>query len=187
MSDPFIGFDDEDAEERSLASAAPHYEVDDPVEQVTPMRFRPMAWGSLLMEVLLDPEKVDKILAAHNTTAEEVNDLLKHNTGFQTALREVKSRITAHGPNAGFVLRNQMLAEELLPTVYALASDKTVPPAVRLRAIENTVGWGRMDPKQDKNRGEASDTGAHFTMNFIGLDGPKIVSVESTRTIEADK
>ena len=107
---------------------------------------------------------------------------MRGNAEFQTAMRECRSRVKAHGSSSGFVLRNQMIAVELLPEMYKMAVDKQSPPAVRLRAIENAVSWGRMDPKQDKDRKESTDTGVHLSLNFIGMkEAPKIVSIEPTR------
>ena len=149
---------------------------------VAPIKLRPMAWGSLIMEMMLDPANGDEILAAHGTTAQEVNDLMLNNDEFRTAIRECQSRVKAHGASSGFVLRNQMIAEELLPEMYRMAVDKNSPPAVKLRAIENAVSWGRLDPKLDKDRRAETDTGVHVSINMIGLkDMPQIVSVEQTR------
>ena len=172
-TDIFDGFEnpqDDEEQEKPAGALAP------------PLKLRPMAWGSLIMEMMLDPQSGDEILKAHGTTAQEVSDLMANNAEFKTAIRECQSRVKAHGASSGFVLRNQMIAEELLPEMYRMAVDKTSPPAVKLRAIENAVSWGRLDPKLDKDRREQTDTGVHVSINMIGLkDMPQIVSIEQTR------
>lgn len=169
--DVFDGFEDDSDD------APPPAVVPPPL----PFRFRPMSWGSLILEMLMTPESADEILAVHNTTVEEVQGLINSNPEFQAAMRECKSRVKAHGTSSGFVLRSQMIAEELLPRMYQLAISPTTPVAMQMRAIENAVDWARLNPKNDKGRTDATDTGVHVSINMIGLkDMPQIVSVEST-------
>lgn len=182
--DPFDGFDDDDADERIKTDAAPiWYDTDDGHHTQVPIAMRPHEWGGLIMEILLDPKRIDKIVKAHGTSYDEVEELMKTNREFQIAIREARSRIRAHGPNSGFVLRTQFMAEDLLGDLYALAKNPATPPAVRLRAIENTVGWARLDPKLDKDRRDATDHGVHVSFNVIGLgqELPRVVSVEPTQ------
>lgn len=180
----FESFDDD--EEIVPPPALVSMDGDDPETDEIERHLKPIEWGGIIMEILLNPTKVNEIVVAYNTTVEELNTLLKTNKEFQTAVMEVKSRIAAHGPNAGFVLRSQVLAEEMLGTMAKMIEDRHTPHAIRMRGIENAVAWGRMDPRQDKDRNKNQDLGAHVQLNFFGMDsnGPKIVSVESTREIK---
>lgn len=180
MDSIFSEFEDDDEPQTSGEITTPAPPGPAPIPPL-----RPWGWGALIMDLLLDPQHAEEVVIAHGTTSDEVMNLIRTNKEFQTALRECKSRLAAHGPNAGFVLRSQVMAEELLPRVYKLASHDGVPPAVALRAIENVVNWGRMDPRHDKDRTTATDAGVHVTFNFQGVPGdiPKIVAVESTREI----
>lgn len=177
MTDPFDSFGDDDDDD--FEGGEPETLPEKPP---VPIRMRPWSWGALIMEMLTDPDNADDIILAHGTTPAEVRQLFETNREFQVALRECRSVITAQGPNAGFVLRSKMLAEDMLDTMYEMAKSKTATHAVKLRAIEDLVSWGRLNPKDDKSRNEATDTGVHLTMNFIGLKRniPQIIDVEPT-------
>lgn len=176
---PFDSFDDDDIPD---AGGQPPAFFKAPDEPVAPMRFRPFAWGALIMELLMDPGAEAEVLAAHGATRDEVALLFKTNKEFQIAVRECKSVIKAQGPNAGFVMRSKMMAEDLLTDMYKLGKSPTTPTALRVRIAENAASWGRLDPKHDKSSTDAGDKGVHFSFNIIGLNRslPGIVAAEIT-------
>lgn len=178
---PFESFDDDFDEEGPRPPLSSREE-----QPQAPLRLRPFAWGALIMALIMDPGKQAEVLHENNTTADEVEELFKNNEEFRIAVKECQSVIKAQGPNAGFVLRAKIMAEDLLGDMYMIGKDRNTPAALRIRVAENAAAWGRLDPKHDKGRTDATDTGVHLSFNIIGLERPfpGVVSVEPTRVSE---
>lgn len=181
--DMFESFDDDEMDLPPMESALPAL----PEMLEDPPRLKPINWGALIMEIMLEPDKISEIATLYHTTLEEIYDLRMNNAEFQRAMREVKSRIAGLGSNMGFVLRNQAMAEEMLVDMYRLAKDKATPAALRVRITENSVKWGRMDPGLEKDRNEKRDMGVNVVMNTIWADGRHPTQSVSVTPILPDK
>ena len=73
---------------------------------------------------------------------------------FQNLLKKYKVELTENG--FSFQAKCRVIAEDVLSTHYAIIQDKDVPAAVRVKAIENVVKWGDLEPSTamaNKNTG----------------------------------
>jgi hypothetical protein len=69
-----------------------------------------------------------------------------------------------------FQLKARIQAEELLKKQFVLIHDPDTPPAVAVKAIENTVRWAGLEPKVSQNGSGGAD-GPKFQIVF-NLDAP---------------
>lgn len=165
-------------------SALPDFSQNSLVEKEAAKLPKPHEWGGLALELLLEPDNAEEICETYGTTAEAVYAALDSNKDFHAAFSEAKSRIKSLGPNAGYILRAQYMAEQQLRPLQELATGPAVPPQIKLKAIEMTAKFALLDPSvQKKDDKAAGAAGVSVTFNFgAGLPTPSanVIDVEPT-------
>jgi hypothetical protein len=102
-----------------------------------------------------------EVLATENVPEQLVETYLNDPT-FKTKVNRMAQELIESG--FGFSAKSRVLAEDLLKTTYAMARDEDIPAATRLKAIENLVSWGDLEPKKSEP-GAAGKGG--FTINIV--------------------
>lgn len=124
-----------------------------------------------------------EIAASEGITDAEF-DQIKQNPQFKRYLEAYERDLRENG--FSFSAKSKVLAEDLLPDAYYLAKDTNIPPAVRVKMIENLVEWGELKPKKDQGQ-LAVGSGFSITINLPDSDqkDEKIVlEHEETAVIE---
>lgn len=80
-----------------------------------------------------------------------------------------------------FAAKCRVLAEELLPNLYYIASDKEMPAAARVKAIENLVTWADLKPKE--NAATLSGPGFSITIS-IGANDLTVSNAKALEVVE---
>ena len=93
---------------------------------------------------------------------EQLMETYLNDATFKTKVNRMAQELTENG--FGFSAKSRILAEDLLKTTYAMAKDEDIPAATRMKAIENLVSWGDLEPK--KTEGGAASKGG-FTINIV--------------------
>lgn len=65
-----------------------------------------------------------------------------------------------------FQLKARIQAEEMLKTQWRLVHDPDTPPTVTVKAIENTVRWAGLEPKNNTQIDAVQGPGFSITINF---------------------
>lgn len=93
-------------------------------------------------------EPLSTVLAAEN-----VDPLLFPSIKETPTYKAYYNKFLAELKDSGFsfAAKCRVLAEELLPTQYHIATDADQPAAARIKAVENLVKWGNLEPKADAN------------------------------------
>ena len=112
-----------------------------------------------------------EIAASEGITSAEF-DQIKKNPQFNTYLEAYERDLRENG--FSFAAKSRVLAEDLLPDAYFLAKDSNIPPAVRVKMIENLVEWAELKPKKDQGQ-LAVGSGFSITINLpdSGQNAPK--------------
>ena len=112
-----------------------------------------------------------EIAASEGITNAEF-DQIKQNPQFKSYLEAYERDLRENG--FSFAAKSRVLAEDLLPDAYFLAKDSNIPPAVRVKMIENLVEWAELKPKKDQGQ-IAVGSGFSITINLPDSDqnGPK--------------
>lgn len=124
-----------------------------------------------------------EIAASEGITDAEF-DQIKQDPQFKRYLEAYERDLRENG--FSFSAKSKVLAEDLLPDAYYLAKDTNIPPAVRVKMIENLVEWGELKPKKDQGQ-LAVGSGFSITINLPDSDqkDEKIVlEHEETAVIE---
>ena len=107
-----------------------------------------------------------EIAASEGITDAEF-DQIKQNPQFKRYLEAYERDLRENG--FSFSAKSKVLAEDLLPDAYYLAKDTNIPPAVRVKMIENLVEWGELKPKKDQGQ-LAVGSGFSITINLPDSD-----------------
>lgn len=122
-------------------------------------------------------EDVDLILTQENITPDKFLALLEDKL-FQNKIKNYIKELQENG--VSFQLQARLQAEDLLKKQYILIHDPDTPPAVTIKAIENTVRWAGLEPKTGQNA-LVSGTNPGFQIIF-NLNHPnpdeKIIEIE---------
>ena len=102
------------------------------------------------------------------------------NPTFVSRVKAFKKEMEDNG--VSFELKAKIQAEEMLKQVWDMVHDDDIPPAVRMRGIENTVRWGKLEPAKDQQ--SQVGTGFSITFNIPTLPTPPTQMVQGV-TIEA--
>lgn len=105
---------------------------------------------------------IEEVLATEGISLEEFTHVLEDKL-FQTAVKKYTKELTENGTS--FQLKARLQAEELLARQFFLIHDPETPPAVAVKAIENTVRWAGLEPKTSPN-GASGAVGAGFQIIF---------------------
>lgn len=105
---------------------------------------------------------IEELLTTLGMTADEYEQLCENHT-FVQYVDQYTVELTENG--FSFAAKARVLAEDLLPTAYSMASDKLMPPPVRAKMIENLVEWGGLKPKQQQ-ADVGAGTGFSITINL---------------------
>ena len=103
-----------------------------------------------------------EIAASEGITDAEF-DQIKRNPQFKQYLEVYERDLRENG--FSFSAKSRVLAEDLLPDAYFLARDANIPPAVRVKMIENLVEWAELKPKKDQGQ-LAVGAGFSITINL---------------------
>ena len=107
-----------------------------------------------------------EIAASEGITDAEF-DQIKQDPQFKRYLEAYERDLRENG--FSFSAKSKVLAEDLLPDAYYLAKDTNIPPAVRVKMIENLVEWGELKPKKDQGQ-LAVGSGFSITINLPDSD-----------------
>jgi len=122
-----------------------------------------------------------EVAASEGITDAELIEI-KRNPQFKRYLEAYERDLRENG--FSFSAKSRVLAEDLLPDAYFLARDKNIPPAVRVKMIENLVEWGELKPKKDQGQ-LAVGSGFSITINLP--DSDQKVHEEREIVIEHDE
>lgn len=89
-------------------------------------------------------EPIEHVLETEGVSLDEFTHVLEDKI-FQTAVKKYTKELTENGTS--FQLKARLQAEELLARQFFLIHDPETPPAVAVKAIENTVRWAGLEPK----------------------------------------
>jgi hypothetical protein len=128
-------------------------------------------------------EPIENVLAAEGMTVEAFARVLEDKM-FQSAVKKYTKELTENG--VSFQLKARIQAEELLKRQYILIHDPETPPAVAVKAIENTIRWAGLEPKGTQQQQNTPGTGFQIVFNLHGADNsPKIEKIIDSAAIEA--
>jgi len=103
---------------------------------------------------------------------------------FQQLVQKYVKELSENG--VGFQLKARIQAEELLKRQWFIIQDPETPPAVAIKAIENTVRWAGLEPKTSPT-GTTATPGSGFQIIF-NLNHPdpkeKVIEIRESVTLE---
>jgi len=105
---------------------------------------------------------LQEIATSEGITSAEF-DQISQNPQFKLYLEAYERDLRENG--FSFSAKSKVLAEDLLPDAYFLAKDSNIPPAVRVKMIENLVEWAELKPKKDQGQ-LAVGSGFSITINL---------------------
>ncbi len=109
---------------------------------------------------------------------DEEFELIAEDPQFERYVEQFHQELVNNG--FSFEAKSRILAEDLLPIAYEMASSITTPAPVRAKMIENLVEWGNLKPKSNVS---TLPGGAAFSIsiNLPGSTGPteKVITVTS--------
>jgi hypothetical protein len=118
-------------------------------------------------------EPIEAVLNVEGVTLTDFAQIVDDEV-FKASVKRYTKELTENG--VSFQLKARIQAEELLKRQYILIHDPETPPAVAVKAIENTVRWAGLEPKTSQQA--TTGTGAAFQIIFnIDKDvkEPKII------------
>jgi hypothetical protein len=125
-------------------------------------------------------EDVETILRQEGIS-KDVFLVLAEDKVFQQSVQRYVKELTENG--ASFQLKARLQAEDLLKRQWFLIHDPDTPPAVAVKAIENTVRWAGLEPKTSSQNQNTSQ-GPGFQIIF-NLNSPKPEKIIESVAIEA--
>ena len=126
---------------------------------------------------------LQEIAASEGITSAEF-DQISQNPQFKLYLEAYERDLRENG--FSFSAKSKVLAEDLLPDAYFLAKDSNIPPAVRVKMIENLVEWAELKPKKDQGQ-LAVGSGFSITINLPDSEQKEekiVIQHEETAEIE---
>lgn len=107
-------------------------------------------------------------------------------TVFQNRVRQLTAEMEKNG--VSFQLKARLQAEELIKRQWVIVHDPETPPAVAIKAIENTVRWAGLDAPVQQN--SQSGPGFSITINMGDmrheLKAPKAITIEQAHAAPQD-
>lgn len=104
---------------------------------------------------------VKEVLEAEGVSLDMMEKLMADRL-FTADVKRMAKELTENG--FGFAAKSRVLAEDLLKTTYAIATDVDVAANTRLKAVENLVKWGDLEPKTSS---QATTSGPGFTIQIV--------------------
>lgn len=101
---------------------------------------------------------------------------------FKRQTAQFKKELEENG--VSFQLKARIQAEELLKTNWRLVHNPDTPAAVAVKAIENTVRWAGLEPKNNPTPTNAPGTGFSIVFNIPGPLNPADSSQNSGNVID---
>lgn len=143
--------------------------------------------GSFCRELVLQLEPIEDLLKSWELTPETYAELRK-STFFQNELRSAVAEVREMGPDAGFIARCKLLAEDSLQNMVDLMQHAHTPPEVKVKLFDTFTDLGRLKPVKQAAGGSAADggqRGPQVVFNFgAGMRGLP-TSMEVTAVPEA--
>lgn len=133
----------------------------------------------LAVELALKMDTPADIFLRYGYSPEDGQALLEL-PAFQIMLSRISKEIAESG--LSFKTKIKAIAEDLLPTAHALATDPMTSAAVRADIIKWAAKMADHEPKENKNAG-AGGGGLNLSITFAGQPPMKVVSNE-TLTLE---
>jgi hypothetical protein len=125
-------------------------------------------------------EPINNVLAAEGVTADDFMRIADDKV-FQRSVQNYTKELTENGTS--FQLKARLQAEDLLARQFLLIHDPETPPAVAVKAIENTVRWAGLEPKTTGN-GAGGAGGPQFQIIF-NLESSKPVVIDAVKEVQA--
>jgi hypothetical protein len=107
---------------------------------------------------------VDAIVASEGLTLAEYNEIAK-TSQFKQYLKAYEHDLVENG--FSFAAKCKILATDLLPTMYHMAKDLEVVPAVRAKILENLVEWADLKPKKAQENNSGPGYGISIVINGV--------------------
>lgn len=117
-------------------------------------------------------EEIGKILSQENITPDDFI-LLADDKIFQQLVQKYTKELTENGTS--FQLKARLQAEELLKRQFFIIHDPDTPPAVAVKAIENTVRWAGLEPKTTPAAANTPAAGFQIIFNLNSAEKPEKV------------
>lgn len=123
-------------------------------------------WPKLAYELALGVDDIHTLAARHGLSTAEARALLVHPL-FLQVLQEAVAQVRATG--AGYKEKAKVIAEDLLPDVYALAKNVAVHPSIRLDAAKFVTGCAGLGPQRESRDGAPGGGGGNvrYTLQVI--------------------
>lgn len=134
-----------------MTNVAKHIAREDRMEEVAFALARNEVGARLPLQELLSQEGIDE-----RELQRYLGDAV-----FQKRVKQLSTELRANG--VSFQLKARLQAEELLKKQWMIVHDPDTPPAVAVRAIENTVRWAGLDVAQ---QGGALEGKAGFSITI---------------------
>lgn len=150
-------------------------------------RFTPTHWGAFVMDLVLDPERLEDICVQYATTPEDIAQMMETNKAFKDTVRDIRDQVRALGPNASFVLRNRMLAEFNLPLYQRLIMDEKTPVTQRAKMIETQAGWAHLSGTNGKQGNNEKQGAVGVSMNITFGESLRNLVGDANVVINAEK
>lgn len=130
--------------------------------------------GTFCRELVLQLEPLPDLLKSWEMTDADYATLRKSEF-FQHELTNAVQEVQAMGPDAGFIQRCKILAEESLGNMVGIMNDKITPPETKVKLFDTFTELGRLKPqKQSVNAQQAENgpRGTQVVFNFgVGMPG----------------
>lgn len=126
-------------------------------------------------------EPLPVVLAQEGITQAEYDTITtnpQYTRYLDTYTRELKEN------GFSFAAKCRVLAEELLPTLYKIATDTDAPAAARVKSIENLVTWADLKPKE--NASLSAGAGFSISININGSTTTVSASANPSTLPQAD-
>lgn len=132
--------------------------------------------GSFCRELTLNLEPLEDLLASWELTP-DAYEVLRRSEFFQNEMRAAVEEVRAMGPDAGFITRCKLLAEDALPQMVGLMTNATTPPEVKVKLFDTFTDLARLKPQ--KQVAQEGSRGPAVVFNFgAGIKGiPSTIEV----------
>lgn len=129
----------------------------------------------LAVELALHMEEPEAVFLRYGYSPEQADELM-NTAAFTVLLSRIGKEIAENG--LSFRAKIRAIAEDLLPTAHALATDPLTSAGERVKIIQWAAKLAGHEPKETKDDGRSSG-GLNLTIQFANAAPLKVVSQES--------
>ena len=138
------------------------------IPAMTPLLMNPAVSADTVLRTLalavarneVGPNEPLPVIVAQEGLTQPEFDAISTNPMYQRYVDGYRRELKDSG--FSFAAKCRVLAEDLLPTLYKIATDDDAPAAARVKSIENLVTWADLKPKENA----ALTTGPGFSISI---------------------